>query len=441
MASSVFESAWKRIRQAMNYLSLKTIGIVEVLGCVSALFLVWWWYRNAPVAFVPYTVFAILAGIPGTIGLCYHLASVLPRFRARRDTVRDYQRFCAGFDEWWYEEGWPRKVALRGFAESNGRRDFVRAPRDTCEDDLLSFRPMLSGALWSAVLLTTTFMIIANIAKDPAALDGFPLLTTHGHARSGLLFAGLGAFVSVLWRMINRIHSNALTWRFMLTSALRSVIAMIIGLTAGQTDLFGFLKSDTGIKEALFFLVGLFTDWALTTLRARARTMFNQPNSPCDRLPLCLVDGLDDGVIDVMDELGVWDIEHLATSEPAELTIRTLCPFNRVIDWIDQAILISYVRSNIAVVRTFGISGAIDLAFLYSYTIQEHDPAANDRANRTLDELANRMNVSRNVLELIASNLWFDYTIEQLYRFWQHPRTPHQSKFNNLSGSPDLTCA
>ena len=421
--SSFFKAAWQRFHQAVEYCSRKTIVMVEIGGCVSAAFVVWWWYRYEPIQFVPYTVFALLAAVPGTIGLCYHLASVLPRFRARRDTVRDYQRFCVGFDEWWYREGWPRKVALGGFSESHGQRDFVRARRDTCDDDYMSFRPMLSGALWATLLLTMTFMIAAGIADDAKMLTGFPLLLKKEAARTGLLFAALGAFVSVLWRMINRIHSNALTWRFMLTSTLRTNIAMAIGLTAGQTDLFGFLKSDTGIRETLFFLVGLFTDWALTTLRSRARTVFNQPNSPCDRLPLCLVDGLDDGVIDVLDELGIWDIEHLATSEPAELTIRTLCPFNRVIDWIDQAILISYLRSNIAVARTFGISGAIDLAFLYSYTVRREDPAAAARASETLAEMASKMGLSQNVLELIASNLWFDYTVEQLYRFWQHHRT------------------
>jgi hypothetical protein len=75
---------------------------------------------------------------------------------------------------------------------------------------------------------------------------------------------------------------------------------------------------------------------------------------PNDRKPPSFIDGLDGGVIDILDALGIWDVQHLATSEPGELTIRTL---NRIIDWIDQAILISYLHRNIADARLFGIIG------------------------------------------------------------------------------------
>ncbi|HEX7136695.1 MAG TPA: hypothetical protein VF219_02565 [Vicinamibacterales bacterium] len=148
----------------------------------------------------------------------------------------------------------------------------------------------------------------------------------------GFIFAALGAFVSVMWRMINRINANALTSRFMFTAALRATIAMAVGMVVAQVDLFGLKNGDAAstFKAALFFLIGLFTDWALTAIRTRARSVFNQPNSPCDQLPLCFIDGLDDGVIDILDELGIWDVQHLATSEPDELTIRTLYPFNRI---------------------------------------------------------------------------------------------------------------
>src|SRR5207248_9215898 len=107
-----------------------------------------------------------------------------------------------------------------------------------------------------------------------------------------LLFAGLGAFVSVMWRMINRMNANALSSRVMFTAALRAAIAIAIGMVAAQVDLFGSKNAPatdaaaSSVKEALFFFIGLFTDWALTALRTRARTVFNQPNDPCDRLPL-----------------------------------------------------------------------------------------------------------------------------------------------------------
>jgi hypothetical protein len=194
-------------------------------------------------------------------------------------------------------------------------------------------------------------------------------------AMNGFIFAALGAFVSVMWRMIKRINSNALTARFLFTAALRSAIAMMIGLAAGQFDLFGFLNPN-GPRETVLFLTGLFTDWALDALRSRARTVFDPvANQTVDQLPLNMVDGLDDGVIDILDEIGIWDIEHLATCEPSELTLRTLYPFNRVADWIDQAVLINYLRRNIPAARDLGIRGAIDLMLLYSFVVEGNKPA------------------------------------------------------------------
>jgi hypothetical protein len=325
--------------------------------------------------------------------------------------------------------------------------DFPRAARERrSEDDLLSFRPMAAAAIWSSLMLTTVFMVAASVAADKGTLVGhFPQLLREApgqteaalrtnvdvKAINGFLFAALGAFVSVMWRMINRINANALTSRFMFTATLRTMIAMMIGLAAGQFDLFGFLKAD-GAKETLFFLAGLFTDWALSSLRARARTVFSQPDSACDRLPLCFVDGLDDGVIDILDEIGIWDVEHLATSEPGELTIRTLYPFNRINDWIDQAVLISYLRRNIAAARALGIGGAIDLALTFGYTVGEQPATLREKAAAVLEELSKKVEISRAALDLICLNIWFDYSVERLYRFWQH----HRENVDESDGAP-----
>jgi hypothetical protein len=416
-------------------LSLQTTVLIEWGGLLLAAYVVVWWYRTPPVRFVPTSLFAVFALLPGALGLANHFASVLPRYRATRDTVTDYQKFCDGFDVWWRSTGWPRKLALAGL--SGGSNDFaVTTKRKRSEDDILSFRPMTAAAVWASLLLSTVFMIAASVATDKRDLIGhFPqlrldvtgaALTTaqaslDNNAINGFLFAALGAFVSVMWRMINRINANALTSRFMFNASLRSAIAMMIGLAAGQFDLFAFLKAE-GPKQSVFFLTGLFTDWALSSLRARARTVFQQPDSACDRLPLCYVDGLDDGVIDILDEIGIWDIEHLATSEPGELAIRTLYPFNRINDWIDQAILISYLRRDIVVARKLGITSSIDLALTFSYTLAAESDARRANAAAVLDELASKASISRAALDLMCLHLWFDYTVEQLYRFWQHHR-------------------
>ena len=411
-----------------------TVKGIEWLALVLLIVLVVWWAAYPPLRFVPSSMWGVLAALPGLLGLVTHFVVVLPRYRARRETVADYNAFCKGFDVWWRTTGWPQKLELAEYFElaAKGNQTVTVTDGSLYDDDLDSNRPSTTAALWAALLLTVIFEIAADVAwRGPKAWDsaGWPI--DAAAAREGLIFAALGAFVSVMWRMINRINANALSSRFMFTAALRSAVAIVVGMVAAQVDLFGLKGENTAVtfKAAVYFLIGLFTDWALTALRTRARTVFNQPNDPCDRLPLCFVDGLDDGVIDILDELGIWDVQHLATSEPGELTIRTLYPFNRIIDWIDQAILISYFRRDIVEARKVGISGAIDLAQLYSYTLEktDSDNKITEKANAILDELSKKMGMSREAIELICSNLYFDYTVEQLYRFWQHHRTDESS--------------
>lgn len=245
-------------------------------------------------------------------------------------------------------------------------------------------------------------------------------------AVDGLLFAGLGAYVSTLWWMIGRINANALTARFLATSALRSAIALVLGTSAAQVNLFGFIK-DGPAQGALYFLVGFFTSWAIGALRQRARTLFQVDEAGCESLPLCLVDGLDDHVIEYLEELGINDVQHLATADPGELTIRSLYPLNRVIDWVDQSILICYLRRDIAIARGLGIRGAIDLMVVYDAAIRPDKvnldaaarPEGDPGAKNVLHSLAEKVGMSDEALDCVGNALWYDYTVDLIYRLWQ----------------------
>jgi hypothetical protein len=399
---------------------------VDWIGTIALVLIIGWWSWKNPVRLVQPTMWGVLATLPGIVSVVTHFAVVLPRFRAQRKIVEDYRDFCKDFDKWWLTAGWPEKLAAVGYGEEARKSAGSMKVRTGLDDEILdSLGPSTVATVWAAVILTVIFEIAATVAYNgpdtwecahwPIGGDkvGYP----------GFIFAALGAFVSVMWRMINRINANALTSRFLFTASLRATVAMAVGMVAAQVDLFGLNKGNNDpastFKAALFFLIGLFTDWALSSMRVRARSVFNQPNDPSDRMPLSFIDGVDDGVIDILDELGIWDVQHLATSEPGELTIRMLYPFNRIIDWIDQAILISYLRRNIADARLFGITGAIDMAMLFDYYTLG-SPEIKKNANAILDALSKKVGMSRESIDLICTNLWFDYTVAQLYHFWQH---------------------
>jgi len=94
--------------------------------------------------------------------------------------------------------------------------------------------------------------------------------------------------------------------------------------------------------------------------------MFGRENLDADELPLTSVEGIDDTTAEMLTEHGVASIQHLATSEPGELCDRTIVPLERVVDWIDQALLIRYLKRSIVVSRGLGIRAASDLAIVHA---------------------------------------------------------------------------
>lgn len=276
------------------------------------------------------------------------------------------------------------------------------------KESLDDYAPVRSLALLAALLLTLLFLLVARATNvcDPrvlcqagscSACPGGPLpaeaspatpakeaaaddqegLTEKVHdaptaerrtdvaeARAGFLYAGYGAYVSTLSLAIMRINSAALTGRFVLNSALRVALALILGFVAGGLNIVS-AAATPNQALAVYFAVGIFPAWVMGFVRDRARAWFAVQEDGCESLPLCLVDGLDDGIIDRLAEIGIWDIQHLAASKPVELAIRTLYPMPRVLDWIDQAHLIQYARHKIPMFRAAGLRGAIDLAAVY----------------------------------------------------------------------------
>ncbi len=280
----------------------------------------------------------------------------------------------------------------------------------------------------------------------------------------GLVFAGYGAYVYTFLLVIGRLNSSALTGKFLLTSSIRSGISLLLGYVVG---VFGLFSAITTPKASLFlyFALGLFPSWALGALRNKAKEVFQPAETGCEVLPLCLVDGVEDGVIDRLAEIGITDVEHLATAEPVEFALRTLYPFNRVLDWVDQAILINYVKHAIADFRRQGIRSSIELATLYgdatlrmgtstgvkpypattagpsatsetssSNTEGQRPPSENNtqvidledsvarqtRAKAIITSLSQKTTFSEQSLYAIGRSLFEDYLVNRIWAYWQH---------------------
>jgi len=248
---------------------------------------------------------------------------------------------------------------------------------------------------------------------------------------AGLVYAGYGAYIYTLILIISRLNSSALTGQFLAISSVRSAIALVLGFAAADTNIFSGLTANQGLF--VLFFIGLFPSWAMDAVRRKAQEIFKPREVGCDILPLCLIDGLDDGIADRLAELGVWDIQHITAADPFVLAAKSLYPLRRVIDWMDQAILISYVRGQVVHFRAVGVRGAIDYAVLYqdaigsTQVVQEFDSEEKeaayrkrlaDRANKILEALAQKTGLSDASLSAIGRSFYEDAVVNFIWEVW-----------------------
>lgn len=334
------------------------------------------------------------------------------------------------------------------------------------EKDVSDQRPSWWLRVFSVVCLTAVFAVVAAVGGDAnratdlgagrvnqakaekppsgsttsagAAAPGSPAATTGTSGQgapgapakktvvglAGLVYAGYGAYVYTMLLIISRLNSKALTSMFFMVSAVRSAIALVLGFAVADTNVFAGLSDNQGLF--VLFFVGLFPAMAMDALRQRAQQLFKPATPGCDGLPLCLIDGIDDGIADRLAETGIWDIEHVATADAYKLTAQTLYPLRRIIDWMDQALLISYVRTDVVHFRACGLRGAIDLAATYSDAMglrvdvdrQPYLDRLTDRAQKLIQALAQKTSLPEPTIYMIGRNLYEDAVVNYIWNLW-----------------------
>jgi hypothetical protein len=308
-------------------------------------------------------------------------------------------------------------------------------PAPGFEADVAEYGPRWSYMIFGVIALTTVFAIVAVLGGH----GGWPTTdlgagrATSGtiDGRAGLVYAGYGAYIYTLILVISRLNSAALTGNFLAVSAVRSAIALVLGYVAAATNIFAGLSPNQGLF--VLFFIGLFPSWAMDALRQKGQEIFKRAIPSCDILPICMIDGLDDGIADRLAETGIWDIVHIATCDPFGLAAKTLYPIHRIIDWMDQAILISYVRNQIVVFRTCGIRGAIDFAGVYRDAMgltddenkDKQTPAAlanrpelQKRGKELITILSQKTSLPEQVIYTIGRNVFEDSVVNYLWTLW-----------------------
>ena len=349
--------------------------------------------------------FFSLGVLPGAIAIIYHLLLANTRRAQGRELLERYYKF-------------------------RNTRESARV-QDTAIPVIGQDNSPL-GAIAASLLLTGIFLLIAVFA-------GYETLSERGATANGvqgMMYAGLGAYVAVLYYMAARLYANALSSRFLVTSALRTASAVALGWVFGIVGVTAFAGAPTAAGaagasgqalagNAVLFLVGLFHNMAIEALRSRAQKLFGATSMNANDVPLTAVEGIDDTTAELLAEHGVATIQHLATSEPGDLCDRTILPLDRVIDWIDQALLIRYLKMSITVSRGIGIRAATDLALVH----MRGDSAL-------LNSLAEKSGMPPAAIDHIARELREDYMCGLVYELEQGEPFPASTRNAPAAATP-----
>lgn len=338
--------------------------------------------------------FFSLGLLPGAIGICFHIVTAATRRQKGHEAVHQYYAFRASRDQ------------------ARKQERAVSSVDQTNSDPL--------GAISASLFLTGIFLLIAIFAgfeaSEQRAVPAY-------NGVQGMMYAGLGAYVAVLYYMVGRLYANALSSRFLLTSALRTASAVVIGWVFGIVGVTALVEptaagaTSTGAVTAngILFLIGLFHNSAIDMMRTRAMRIFGRAQEEDDGVTLTSIEGIDVTTADLLAEYGVGTVQHLATAEPGELCDRTLLPLDRIVDWIDQAMLVRYLRKNIVTARALGIRGAINLAIVHGRTDQKPD---GDEA-KLLTSLAEKVGLPFAAIDTIAREMRNEYMVGLIYELQQ----------------------
>ncbi|MFY0529847.1 hypothetical protein ACN28I_44010 [Archangium gephyra] len=352
----------------------------------------------------------VIALSPSLLALGHFITRRRRSTRIHTQTIQAYVKF--------------REDVARRFCASKANPvslSFLENPEEKEIDYLL--RPRPGQYLLGACALTLPFLVLSIFSDALHGVRGTVAVYQNDNGLPfqegirGLVFTGYGIYVYTLIVLLHRMHAEALSAEFLLGAALRALTMMLIGFMVGETGIFitqaspvvqalpqvlpvpvatpvpdiYFAQANPDVLAPLaaqttsapvgssmlglfvYFAIGAFPFWGYEALRSKARKLL-QPHTTSEKIPLEYVDGLDEMIIERLEELGIGNAQHLATADPVILTLRTNYPFSRIIDWINQAILITHLQDRVRVAREAGIRGATDLRRLYE-DVQKGRPA------------------------------------------------------------------
>lgn len=213
-------------------------------------------------------------------------------------------------------------------------------------------RPVRPEALFP-VFLCTALLAVAwtAVLYDPQPSFGSASTPTTWTALS---FAFIGAYVFFLQTLLRRYFQTDLRAGAYISGYVRVVAALlvVVVLHAVIPD-----QTPGNVVIAVAFVVGWFPNAGMQWLvRVASRRLRGTVPSLEPAYPLNRLDGLNIWYETRLLEEGIEDLENLVTAKLVDVLLHTRVPVARLVDWVDQALLLIHLPAEPAVVDQRGLS-------------------------------------------------------------------------------------
>jgi len=211
-----------------------------------------------------------------------------------------------------------------------------------------------------AEALFPVFLCTALLAVGWTAALYDPRLSFGAHARgtvaAALAFAFMGAYVYFVQMLMRRYFQADLRAGAYVSGYVRLVSALLV-----VTALWAVLPQTStpagSAMVAVAFVVGWFPDVGLRALfRFTARRLRGFVPSLEPAYPLNRLDGLNVWYEARLLEEGIEDLENLVSANLVDVLLHTRVPVARLVDWLDQAILLIPLPAEPVVVEQAGLT-------------------------------------------------------------------------------------
>ena len=307
------------------------------------------------------------------------LSPFYPGWREARDQAWEVGRLHT-------QNGEPRSATEDRLEQTNLYRQkfrdlFGRIPKLDNED--VSLLSLKSAHKLQVVIATILISVGWLFVVQPETVYGrsfmpsdFQLVNLPPIPDESFAFAFLGAYFYILQMLVRRYFQGDLKSTAYINATMRIIIVIllvwVIDPLLAQNDV------SEASRAAVAFVIGVFPNvgWRLLQLSIR-KPIGWVVDSLEPNYKLGHIDGLNIWYESRLLEVGIEDMQNLATTNIVDVMLSTRIPVDRLVDWIDQAFLYLRVEDTKtekrrALLRSYGVRNATDLLDLMSGSADDY---------------------------------------------------------------------